>query len=98
RYMPRIRGVYHNSPDEVPFDFPEILAALAPRAFFSNSPISDSNFDVTGVHAAFEAARPVYDLLDVPSTRLRLETPDAGHDFPLAIREAAYAWLGEQLK
>ncbi|MDX1966125.1 MAG: FG-GAP-like repeat-containing protein [Planctomycetaceae bacterium] len=98
RYMPRIRDVYHNSPDEVPFDFPEMLAAIAPRAFFSNSPIGDGNFDVTGVRLAFDNARPVYQLLEVPPSRLRLETPDAGHDFPPAIREAAYAWLGEILK
>lgn len=98
RYMPRIRDLYHNSPDEVPFDFPEILAAIAPRAFFSNSPIGDGNFDVTGVRLAFDNARPVYQLLEVPPSRLRLETPDAGHDFPPAIREAAYAWLGEILK
>ncbi|HEX5105396.1 MAG TPA: FG-GAP-like repeat-containing protein, partial [Pirellulaceae bacterium] len=31
RYMPRIRDVYHNDPDQMPFDFPEVLAAIAPR-------------------------------------------------------------------
>ena len=29
RYMPRIRTVYHNSPDEAPFDFYEVLASIA---------------------------------------------------------------------
>jgi dienelactone hydrolase len=98
RYMPRIRDIHHNNPDEVPFDFPEILAAIAPRAIFSNSPLHDDNFEVTGVHAAFNAARPIYQLLNTPASRLRLETPDAAHDFPPAIRTAAYEWLDEILK
>lgn len=98
RYMPRIRDVHHNSPDEVPFDFPEILASLAPRAFFSNSPLRDDNFDVTGVHVAFDAAKLVYELLGTPPERLRLETPDAAHDFPPAIRTMAYEWLDRVLK
>ncbi|MFO0883409.1 MAG: prolyl oligopeptidase family serine peptidase [Pirellulales bacterium] len=33
RYMPKINDVYDNNPDKVPFDFPELLACLAPRAF-----------------------------------------------------------------
>ena len=34
---------------KVPFDFPELIAALAPRGFFTNSPLHDANFDVEGV-------------------------------------------------
>src|SRR5437588_7907531 len=33
RYMPRIASAYHLKPDAVPFDFTEVIAALAPRAF-----------------------------------------------------------------
>lgn len=93
RYMPRIREVYGNDPDRVPFDFYEIVAALAPRACFSNSPIHDDNFDVQGVRKVIAEARKIYDLLNVPSERLQLETPEAGHDFPPDVRERAYRWL-----
>ncbi len=41
RYMPRLRDVYKLDADQVPFDFYELVAALAPRAFFSNSPLRD---------------------------------------------------------
>src|SRR5207249_1652669 len=34
RYMPRIRDVYGMNPERVPFDFTEVVAARAPRAFF----------------------------------------------------------------
>lgn len=97
RYMPRIRDVYHNSPDEVPFDFYEIIGGLAPRGFFSCSPTGDSNFDVTGVRKGIAEARKIYELYGA-ADRLRLETPDSAHDFPPATRAASYQWLEEQLK
>ena len=88
RYMPRIRDVYGNDADKIPFDFYEIVAALAPRGFFSNSPLHDSNFDIQGVRKAFAKAGEVYGLLDA-AARLTLATPDAPHDFPEAERRAA---------
>jgi dienelactone hydrolase len=97
RYMPRIRDVYQNDPQKVPFDFYEILGGLAPRSFFSNSPIGDSNFDIGGVRKAFAEAAKVFALHEVPD-HLKLVTPDVGHDFPPDIREQAYKFLDEQLK
>lgn len=97
RYMPRIRDVYENNADKMPFDFYEILGALAPRGFFSNSPVKDSNFDIGGVRKAFARAAEVYALMDAPD-RLQLVTPDAPHDFPEAERKTAYEWLDRVLK
>ena len=96
RYMPRIRDMYDNNPDRVPFDFYEILASLAPRAVYSNSPIRDSNFDVDGVRKAFAEAEKIYSLFEVTSDdakRLTLSTPDAPHEFPKQERDAVYEWL-----
>ena len=97
RYMPRIRDVYENNPDKIPFDFYEIVAALAPRGFFSNSPIHDGNFDINGVRKAFAKAGEVYALLNA-KPKLTLVTPDAPHDFPEPERKAAYEWLDRLLK
>lgn len=97
RYMPRIRDVYGNNADKIPFDFYEILGAMAPRGFYSNSPINDSNFDVGGVRKAFAKADGVYQLFNA-SKQLVLATPDAPHDFPEAQRIAAYEWLDGQLR
>ena len=97
RYMPRIREVYDNDPDKVPFDFYEIVAGLAPRGFYSNSPIGDSNFEIAGVRKAFTKAEAIFTLLDAQD-RLKLATPDALHDFPEAQRYESYEWLREQLK
>lgn len=97
RYMPRLRDVYELNPDRVPFDFYEVVAALTPRAFFSNSPLHDDNFDVEGVKKAVAAARPVYALFDA-AKRLQVRYPDSGHDFPPDVREEAYAFVDEVLK
>lgn len=97
RYMPRIRDVYENNADKIPFDFYEVLAAIAPRSLFSNSPLHDTNFDITGVRKAFTKATEIYTPLKAEKN-LTLVTPDAPHDFPEAERQAAYSWLDHLLK
>ncbi len=96
RYMPRLRDVYGLDPDRVPFDFDEVVAALAPRAFFSNSPLEDDNFAVAGVKKGIAAAKPVYELLGA-ADRLVVRYPDCGHDFPPDIRREAYAFIDRVL-
>ncbi len=96
RYMPRLRDVYGLDPDRVPFDFYEVVAALAPRPFFSNSPLHDANFDVAGVRKAEATARVVYQLLGA-ADRLQVRYPDCQHDFPPDIRQEAYRFLDDAL-
>ena len=97
RYMPRIRDVYENNANKLPFDFYEVIAAIAPRGVFSNSPLKDSNFDIGGVRKAYAKAGEVFALLKAEKN-LTLVTPDAPHDFPEAERKAAYEWLDGLLK
>jgi dienelactone hydrolase len=92
RYMPAIRDVYASDPDQMPFDFHEVVAAIAPRSLFVNAPLHDANFDVSGVRRVIDSASKVYDFLDAGG-RLRVETPDAQHDFVDAVRLQAYEWL-----
>ncbi len=96
-YMPRIRDVYDLKPEKMPFDFPEVVAALAPRAFLACSPLQDSNFEVSGVKDCIQAAEPVYKLLGARE-KLKAIYPDAGHDFPDEARAEAYAWFDRWLK
>jgi len=95
-YMPRIENVYGNDPRKMPFDFPELIAAIAPRAFFTNSPLKDGNFEVSGVRDCIQAAQPVYTLLDKPDN-LQARYPNAEHDFPVETRMEAYEFLDQQL-
>jgi dienelactone hydrolase len=97
RYMPLIRTKYNLSADQLPFDFHEVLAAIAPRAIFVNAPLHDSNFDVGGVRKVMAEVGKVYTLWEVPA-ELRAVYPDAKHSFPDPIRKQAYDWLDERLK
>lgn len=96
RYMPRIRDKYRADPDQMPFDFPEVLAAIAPRALFSSSPINDENFSIEGVRAGAAEVQRVYNLLGTGSGFL-IRTPDYAHDFEDATRREAYQFMDARL-
>ncbi len=96
-HIRRIGTIYENDPGQVPVDFTELVAALAPRPFFTSAPIDDHNFVVSGVTKCIKAARPVYQLLDADE-QLVAVYPDGGHDFPAAQRQAAYDFLDSRLR
>jgi pimeloyl-ACP methyl ester carboxylesterase len=96
-YMPRLRSRYGLDLTKVPFDFPELIAALAPRGVFVNAPARDANFAVEGVKACVDSAGPVYGLLGHPG-RLRAVYPEAEHTFPIEARDASYRFIDDQFK
>jgi hypothetical protein len=96
RYMPRLAG-YRNRLEEIPFDFHELIGALAPRPVLIVAPLKDSNFRADSVDRIAAAARPIYQLYGQPA-RLRVEHPDCEHDFPKEMRDAAYALLDAVLR
>ncbi len=97
RYMPLLRDKFNLDPGKIPFDFDEVIAAIAPRAFFSNSPVNDSNFDVEGVRKGIAAASEVYKFFKA-SDELQVRYPDSGHDFPPEVRLEAYRFIDKILK
>jgi dienelactone hydrolase len=97
RYMPRIASEYGSDPRKMPFDFPDVLAAIAPRAVLAVAPLHDDNFAVAGVKDCIAVARLAYASLGAKE-RLDAYYPDCGHDFPQESRRRAYAWLDRCLK
>ncbi|HEY3901402.1 MAG TPA: prolyl oligopeptidase family serine peptidase [Chthoniobacter sp.] len=95
RYMPRL-AAYKGRSAETPFDFDELLAALAPRPVFISAPLQDANFRAASVDRITTAARQVYTLYGAPEALL-VEHPEGQHDFPDAMREKAYAFLTKAL-
>ncbi|WP_347246558.1 alpha/beta fold hydrolase [Thermogutta sp.] len=95
RYMPRVRDVFGNDPRRMPFDFHEVLAALAPRSVFVVAPLRDDNFDVEGVREVATRARHVFRLYGAED-RLVVIRPDIEHGFPPEIRQQTYDWLNRQ--
>lgn len=96
RYMPLIRTRYQNDPQQVPFDFGEVLAAISPRPIFVNAPLNDANFAVVGVRKCQASVEPIYKLLDA-ERELTFVYPASDHDFPDMVRQQAYEWLTDKL-
>ncbi len=95
--MPRLKTVYELDASRVPMDFCEMISAIAPRAFFSCSPLHDSNFEVAGVRQAQPEIEFIFELYGARD-RVEFDYPDAQHDFPLESRNRAYAFLDRVLK
>lgn len=96
RYMPRLAD-YAGRLAEIPFDFHELIGALAPRRVFIAAPLKDSNFKWDSVDRIAAAAAPVFSLHGKPEN-LRVEHPGCDHDFPREMREIAYQMFDEVLK
>ncbi|MEO6740778.1 MAG: alpha/beta hydrolase, partial [Chthoniobacteraceae bacterium] len=96
RYMPRLAD-YKGRLADIPFDFHELIGALAPRRVFISAPLGDSNFKWQSVDSIVKAALPVFKLHNAAEA-LRVVHPEGPHDFPPEIREQAYAWIDSVLK
>lgn len=96
RYLPRLAD-YRGSLAEIPFDFHELIGALAPRPVFVSAPLHDANFRCQSVDQVMKAASAVYLIYGVPQN-LQVVHPDCEHDFPPEVREAAYRYLDQRLR
>ncbi len=88
RYMPKLAN-YRGKLATIPFDFHELIGALAPRHVLIIAPKEDSNFKADSVDRVAAAARPVFKLLG-HADRLEVLHPEGGHDFSPEMREIAY--------
>jgi len=96
RYMRKLAD-YKGRLDEIPFDFHEMIGALAPRKMLAIAPTRDGNFRADSVDRIAAAAREVYALYGVPEN-LKVVHPECEHDFPPEMRRLAYEWLDGALR
>ncbi|MEX0643232.1 MAG: alpha/beta hydrolase [Pirellulales bacterium] len=96
RYMPRLAN-YRLRLGDIPFDFHELIAAIAPRQVLAIAPQGDDNFSADSVDKIADAARPVYQLFEMDNA-LQVEHPDCGHDFTEAMRVKAYRLFDDVLR
>jgi len=92
RYMPLLGGEHG-----VPFDFDQLLAALAPRTVLISAPRQDDNFSCASVRALVDRARPAYAAAGA-SDELVAHYPDCGHEFPPNIQGMAVEMLQRVLQ
>lgn len=96
RYMPRMAN-YDGRLHEIPFDFPNLLSALAPRPVFVSAPFHDDNFQWQSVDKCVDVAQTIYRLFD-GENRIVINHPDCGHDFPDQQRKMAYKLFDQVLR
>ncbi len=97
KYMPWVKPRYGADPDRMPFDFSDLLSAIAPRSVFVSAPLGDDNFDSDGVQDSLRAAEPVFTRLGA-GERLSADYPETGHEFPIYARRKAYSYMAEVLR
>jgi dienelactone hydrolase len=96
RYIPRFAD-YRGRLAEIPFDFHEMIGAIAPRHVLIIAPQKDHNFRADSVDRIAAAAGQIFKLYGHPE-RLKVEHPDCAHDFPNEMREAGYKFIDAVLK
>ena len=91
-YMPRIETAYAKDPARMPFDFPEVLAAI-PRAVL----VAPLELELRSLRCPrLRESAPIFRLLRAESA-LKALYPDCAHEFPDDIRKQAYDWLKTKL-
>jgi dienelactone hydrolase len=89
--LPRVATMFGNDPARLPFDFPDVLRAIAPRPLFVNAPTRDV-MTLSGVLASLSEVEPLY----APDALVAAH-PDCEHAFPADVRQQAYAFIERAL-
>ncbi len=96
RYMSKMKN-YAKALDKIPFDFYEMIPALAPDALFVNAPTADANFKWQSVDRILNSAKQVYKLYG-REDKILVKHPDCPHDFPKDVRDESYAFIDTNLR
>ena len=91
-YFPKLRSLFLEG-KPAPFDFHELIAGIAPRAFLGISTLREPSFDgQEHVPGMFLRIHEVYELCDA-ADRIAHYMHNCGHGFSHHSRNLAYAWL-----
>lgn len=96
RYIPDLAR-YRGNLEAIPYDFPELIASLAPRHVLIVAPIGDDNFRYASVDRIESSAGVIFELYQARD-HLKVLHPEGPHDFSDPMRQAAYEWIDRALK
>lgn len=88
---PRL-GFFIGHESQVPYDYDELISAIAPRPVLVVQPSMDRDATPADVHAAVERARQAY-ALHGAAAKLGLDEPNDYQRFPAATQNRAIEWL-----
>ncbi len=90
-WMPRM-GAFVGRESNVPIDFDEILACIAPRSMLVVAPRVDWHADLGDIRQAVETARKTYSTGGA-ADKLVIDAPDDWNRLTDAMQDSAIAWL-----
>lgn len=93
--LPRL-GFFIGHESQVPYDYNELLAAIAPRPTLVVQPQMDRDAAPADVRAAVGQARKVYALYGA-ADKLALQEPDDYQRLPTATLNSIVQWMGQNL-
>jgi pimeloyl-ACP methyl ester carboxylesterase len=94
--IPRL-GFFVGEEERIPYDYDDLIAAIAPRPVLIVAPQLDRDANPTDVRAAVERARKVYELLGSGSA-LQLREPWDYTRLPASTQDAIIDWMKTTLQ
>jgi len=94
--MPRL-GFFIGHEQQLPFDYNELMATIAPRPALIVEPQLDRDGNVADVHAAVEQAKKIY-ALNGAEDRLGLYEPWDFTRLPAATQDWIVQWMGKMVR
>jgi dienelactone hydrolase len=94
--LPRM-GAFAGKESRLPYDYDELIAAIAPRPVYVLSPQFDREATPAEVKKAVERAKKVYSLYNA-ADNLILDEPWDYNRLPIGTQERVIQWMGKKMK
>lgn len=92
--LPRL-GFFVGNEARIPFDFHDLIGAIAPRPLFIVAPKHDWNASPIHIEKAVLESEKIYNLYSHPK-KIQLLQPDSDNRFSIEIQQAIYEWIKHQ--
>lgn len=89
-------GLFIGREADVPYDYDDVIAAIAPRPVLVVQPSMDRDATAAAVHATVEQARKAY-ALQGAAEKLGLDEPNDYQRLPAATQNRAIEWMAKHL-
>ncbi|MBN1972591.1 MAG: alpha/beta fold hydrolase [Sedimentisphaerales bacterium] len=94
--LPRL-GFFIGSESKLPYDYNELIAAIAPRPVYVLAPQLDRDANPEDVHAAVDQAKKIYTLYNA-ADKLILDEPWDYNRLPQVTQDRIIKWMSENMR
>jgi pimeloyl-ACP methyl ester carboxylesterase len=94
--VPRL-GFFIGQEDRIPYDFDELIGAIAPRPVYIFQPQLDRDATPADVHSAIDRAKKVYDFYEADD-KLMLDEPWDYNRLPTASQDRIIQWMTDNMR